>query len=95
MGWWSNNESIEDASTCLWYKDNLNENNWYNFFDIKNDISLPTSYLTLQTFDFFMPEISNGIMFYNSNSPLGDRNKGRLSIGNMEIWYFADDTLNI
>ena len=55
---------------------------------IENSLDLPTSYLSLKTYSFIMSEETNGIRFYNINQAIGDRNKGRLSIGTLCIYYY-------
>ena len=88
MAWWSQYEYETDGYAYIFCKDSLG--NWcQNFVNIHTDCTLSHSFEDLATNVFYLPTDDQyyGIKIQLSNNPVGDRNKGRLSLGNIELYY--------
>lgn len=89
MAWWSNHELQNGGYARIMYLDTENDDNWItDFVDIHN-LGLNTSYQNLTKECFSMPEETYGLRVCATNSSTGDRNLGRLSLGRMDIDYYA------
>lgn len=91
MAWWSENEFQNDAISLLYYRDILNIDLWMPFINIKEDLNLNMGYDCLQNYIFVLREETDGFMILNKNLPVGDRNKGRISIGKTKIYYLISN----
>ncbi|MDE7264292.1 MAG: C39 family peptidase [Anaeroplasmataceae bacterium] len=66
--------------------DILNENGeWVKMLDLLNDVILSTDRYNQNTVILNLPNNIKSFRFYASNLPIGDRNKGRISIGHLTI----------
>ncbi|MDE7439687.1 MAG: hypothetical protein K2N23_04180 [Clostridia bacterium] len=83
---WSENEylSSNDSTAYIQYKDSFG--NWVTVLDLLNDIELSTDRLFPETYTVVFPEKTKEFRIYCSTWKIGDRNKGRLCIGDMSIY---------
>lgn len=83
---WSNSEIIDltDSNIFFQYKRN---NNWVTQEDLLRNVNLSTDRENQGTYMFNLPDGTTEFRFYVETSPVGTRNKGRLSIGNMYIYF--------
>ena len=86
LTFWSANEylSSNDAIAVVQYKDSTG--NWVTILDLMNDIELPTDRTAPLNTTILFPDEVREVRFYVSCSPVGDRNKGRICIGDMELY---------
>lgn len=75
-----------DSSILLEYLD-PDTGIWTTYFDLLNDISLSKDRSKQDNFIINFPNRTKIFRFYSTSSALGDRNKGRLSIGVMCVEY--------
>jgi len=84
---WSANEWVDIAnfSAKIQYKTSLGV--WVTLIDLVKDVNMSTDRFNQDHFDFLIPaeNISNIRIYYTDQIPIGDRNKGRISIGNFGI----------
>lgn len=73
-----------DATAVVQYKDSTG--NWVTILDLMNDIELPTDRTAPLNTTILFPDEVREVRFYVSCSPVGDRNKGRICIGDMELY---------
>ncbi len=88
LAWWSQYEYQTDGVARIFCKDSFG--NWIlNFVDL-HSLLLNTSRSNRSKFIFDLPTDDDyyGIKFFLQNQAVGDRNKGRLSIGDLEIQYY-------
>ena len=90
IGWWSENELQNLGSAKIGYHTNLSPDDiWVgNYIDLLS-LDLPQSYQNLKNIRVLLPFNTNGFKFDLTNYPVGDRNKGRLSIGQICFDYLA------
>lgn len=83
---WSENEHLltSDATAVLQYKNA--DGDWTTILDMMNDIELPTDRNSPINVVISFPNEVREVRFYVSSSPIGDRNKGRVCIGDMELY---------
>lgn len=90
MSFWSNDEryyGLNRAEAYLQYKD-LYCTNWQNKTDLLNDVSLPTNRKKQKTINLFFPLKTREFRIYSHFDymyGIADRNKGRISIGNIVL----------
>ncbi|MBS5853208.1 MAG: hypothetical protein ACLUG4_08410 [Bacilli bacterium] len=87
MTMWSNSEYLyaSDGSVALLQvKDN--NNNWITLLDLLNDITLPTDRNNPNNYIITFPQNIKEFRFYVASAQVGNRNKGRVCIGNIEIF---------
>lgn len=86
--WWSTAEGMIVDKALIQYKDNLG--NWVTQFDLQEDVSGSLSSLIDYksnircTFDNPITEFR---IFVKCNNPIGDKNKGRLVIGALNVFF--------
>lgn len=83
---WSSSESISknDATAYLQYKKANGQ--WVTIMDLLNDITLSTDRTNPNTYSIVFPEGIKEFRFYTTANSIGDRNKGRICIGDMKIY---------
>ena len=87
MTMWSNSEYLytSDGSVALLQvKDN--SGNWITVLDLLNDITLSTDRNNPNNYIISFPENTKEFRFYVASAQIGNRNKGRVCIGNIEIF---------
>lgn len=68
--------------------DYLNSNGeWKTFVDLLDDVELSKDRSNQNTLVLYFPEKISSFRIYAENDALGDRNKGRISIGKLEIMH--------
>ena len=89
--WWSSSEGISqfNGEALLQYKDS--SGNWVTAIDLQRDISYPylstlEDYPSKLHYRFDQP-IYEFRFYVQSNNPTGDRNKGRLVIGELNVFF--------
>lgn len=87
LGWWSNHEMQNDGAALIMYEW---DGDWLSGFVNLLQEDLPLSKNSLSKRTYFMVEESYGIRFYLMNTPIGDRNLGRLCLGELNIEYCTD-----
>jgi len=88
LSMWSSSENMytSDSTLLLQYLD-PNKGVWVTYYDLLNDINLGTDRYNQDEYIINFPNMTKSFRFYSTSSALGDRNKGRLSIGDMVIEY--------
>ena len=87
MAWWSDHELQNDGAAMIMYED---DGDWLSYsINLLNE-NLPLSKNTLESCSYIIGFESYGIRFYLVNSSTGDRNLGRLSLGEIRIEYCLD-----
>lgn len=83
---WSVNEhfNTNDSNAVIQYKDKTG--NWITIVDLLNDISLSKDRKEPNNYTIVFPKGISEFRFYCQSTATGDRNKGRICIGNMEIY---------
>lgn len=83
---WSVNEhfNINDSSAVIQYKDK--SGNWITILDLLTDINLSKDRTKPDNYTIVFPDGTKEFRFYCQSTATGDRNKGRICIGNMEIY---------
>lgn len=83
---WSVNENFNesDSSALIQYKDK--NGNWITILDLLNDVILSKDRTNPNNYIIIFPKDINEFRFYCQSVATGDRNKGRVCIGNMEIY---------
>lgn len=87
ISFWSNAEMYVSGldKAEIQYLDT--EGNWQKLFDLLDDISLSTDRENQNTIYLHFPKETSTFRIYAENDALGDRNKGRISIGRVEIMH--------
>lgn len=89
MAWWSANEYHEGQySQFIYHTQNNDIDEWEIPYISLNTRNLNLSYKNLTNERFFLPSSSDGFGLYLTNYPIGDRNKGRLSLGRIIVDYY-------
>lgn len=90
IGWWSENELQNLGSAKIGYHTHLTSDDFWvdNYIDLLS-LDLPQSYQNLKNIRVLLPFNTNGFKFDLTNYPVGDRNKGRLSIGQICFDYLV------
>lgn len=88
LSFWSSSEYLysSDSTLIFQFLDPIT-NEWVTNLDLLNDGELGTDRYNQKEYTFEFPNNTIGFRFYSTSSPTGDRNKGRLSIGDMIIIY--------
>lgn len=83
---WSGTEYLytNDSKALLQYKDT--DGNWVTILDLLNDITLSTDRTNPTNYTILFPENTKEFRFYVTSTGTGTRNKGRICIGNMDIF---------
>ena len=83
---WSENEYLEptDSQAYIQYKDT--SGNWVTVLDLLNDVELSTDRLFPEVYTITIPEKTKEFRIYCTTRRIGDRNKGRLCIGDLSIY---------
>jgi hypothetical protein len=87
MAWWSDHELQNDGYARIVTRE---DNDWMLYFCDLHTQNLPLSKNALSKRMFIAEPDTDGIGFYLSNLPTGDRNLGRLSLGEIRIEYCLD-----
>lgn len=90
LSYWSSQELVESPNftCCFEYFDRTSAINPVKLIDLVNDVELSTDRYNQDNFAFhFSKNNLTKFRFYSTSDALGDRNKGRLSIGDMVIFY--------
>lgn len=90
MSYWSSQELVESPNftCCFEYFDRTSAINPVKLIDLVNDVELSTDRYNQDNFaSHFSKNNLTKFRFYSTSDALGDRNKGRLSIGDMVIFY--------
>lgn len=84
---WSNSEmtSAANSTAYIQYKDL--SGNYHNLIDLYNDITLSKDRTNQDHLVFTFPELTTSFRFYTTSDAVGDRNKGRISIGDLSVYY--------
>lgn len=84
---WSTQEALsyQDDVACFKYKNTNNE--WIIGIDLLYDIGLSTNRYSPDVYRYVFKEPAKEIMFEVSSSATGTRNKGRICIGNMHLYF--------
>lgn len=87
MAWWSEYEHQNDGDAMLMYRE---EDEWqmYCVNLLSEGLSLSKNDMSLRS--YILNPDTDAISFYLINSATGDRNSGRLSLGDMKIEYCLD-----
>lgn len=88
LSMWSSTEYMDssDSTILLQYLDS-NSNNWETYYDLLNDCDLSENRYEQDKYIINFPNGTQKFRFYSTSSTIGDRNKGRLSIGEMIVEY--------
>ncbi len=83
---WSPTEYFytNDSSAVIQYKDE--SGNWITVLDLLRDITLSQDRTAPNKYTITFPNSVNEFRFYSTSTATGNRNKGRVCIGNMEIY---------
>ena len=85
ISFWSSNELyLFDGNCALIQYMDLNAN-WITIFDLLNDVTLSTNRNNQNKLTVKFPKDVSNFRIYAENNPIGDRNKGRISIKRLEI----------
>ena len=89
LAWWSPVELQDDGYADLNYHySNGDFNAWVTDYQSIHDLDLEEDYENLKNYQFLIDDYCNGIGFDLTNLAVGNRNKGRLSIGTIIIDYY-------
>jgi len=93
LSFWSNDERYASPNVGIVTFDykNLTSNSWINKYDLLNDGELPTDRAKQKTFTFEFPQKTKEVRIYSHFDYMygkTDRNKGRISIGDMNIYSY-------
>lgn len=88
LSMWSASEFMYsyDSSILLEYLD-PDTGIWITYYDLLNDISLSKDRYNQDNFIINLPNRTKTFRLYSTSAQLGDRNKGRLSIGEIYVEY--------
>lgn len=86
LSFWSDSEylSATDSTAVIQYKNADGE--WITVVDLL-DGTLPTDRTQQKTYTAIFPEGATNFRIYVSTSKIGTHNKGRISIGNVVLYY--------
>lgn len=84
---WSNNEYLDPNSCSANLSKMTSYNDYINYYDLLNEYSLSTNRANPNRLRFNFNNQASGIRFSVQAPAVGDRNKGRLCIGNMHILF--------
>lgn len=88
LAWWSNNEhETEGYAELIEHKANNDDLTWVHYADNYIENVLPHSYQQLVNKRYLFGPNTDGIRFSVQNDPVGNQNRGRLSIGVMMFDY--------
>ncbi|MDE7263656.1 MAG: C10 family peptidase [Anaeroplasmataceae bacterium] len=86
ISFWSANERFFSGSKAvIEYLDS--NGNWVQVYNLLNDINLSTDRTNPDIIQICFPDDVYAFRFYASNEAVGDRNKGRISIGRLFIMH--------
>lgn len=86
LGLWSNNEFLTSANGSAEIQTKDSSGNWVKYLDLLSDLSLSTDRSSLPTYHFSFKNSVREFRFFMTSTHLGDRNKGRLCIGNLKTF---------
>lgn len=88
LSMWSATEKMyaSDSSILLQYLDPI-KGIWVTYYDLLNEVNLSTNRYKQEQYIVNFPNLTKSFRFYSTSAALGDRNKGRLSIGDMIVEY--------
>jgi len=83
---WSSSEylNIIDSEAKLKYKDSTG--NWIEVLDLLRDVTLSTNRQFADNFRLVFPDGIFAFGIFATSSPIGDRNKGRICIGDLRVF---------
>lgn len=93
LSYWSNDERYEStniAQVTFDYKD-LTSNNWINKYDFLEASDLPTNRNKQKLYTFEFEKGTKSVRLYSNFDYMSgktDRNKGRISIGDMNVYTY-------
>lgn len=82
---WSEYEYYDPSNCNIFVGRKINYNSHVMYYDLLNDYSLSTNRTNPNRFRFNFPDGTTGIRFAAQAPAVGDRNKGRVCIGQMDI----------
>lgn len=93
LSYWSNDERYHapNIATVTFDYQRLSSSEWINKYDLLNNGNLPTDRNNQKTFTFEFPEGTKKFRIYSHFDYMSgktDRNKGRISIGNMTVYTY-------
>ena len=84
---WSEYEFLDPTDSSIKVAKKTSYYDFVTYYDLLNDYSLSTDRTNPDGLRFDFPNQASGIMFSATSSAIGDRNKGRVCLGNMHIIY--------
>lgn len=90
LSFWSSSERLFKSDSYVYFQIKDSFGNWTTYIDFLNDVNLSKDRSNQDKFDFiFGTQDVYGIRFISHSSAVGDRNKGRICIGDMNILHNA------
>jgi hypothetical protein len=84
---WSNAEMLNEYDSTAWIYSSADGINYYPQLNLLSDITLSNNRLYPNQYRIDFPNGTNRIKFIVTSSAVGDRNKGRICIGNMDVLF--------
>ena len=84
---WSGAENYSKATDKILIEYRNSNGEWITAIDLLNDIELSTDRTRQNRITVAFPKQTSSFRFYAESNASGDRNKGRLSIGQMEVMH--------
>lgn len=88
---WSSSENLDKTYDTAKLQYKVGYGSWKDSLDLLNDISLSTNRINPEHYTVVFPEGVTSIRFYVESSAVGSRNKGRICIGDMDIYLSGDN----
>lgn len=88
---WSSSENLDKTHDTAKLQYKVGYGSWKDSLDLLNDISLSTNRINPEHYTVVLPEGVTSIRFYVESSAVGSRNKGRICIGDMDIYLSGDN----
>lgn len=85
ISFWSAKELFLKGTSSASIEILIEEGVWIKVLDLLQDVSLSTDRYNQNIIIINLPDNIKSFRFYASNQPIGDRNKGRISIGHLTI----------
>lgn len=86
LSMWSAKENLYTSeSTLVIQYLNPTNNVWTTALDLLNEVKLGIDRYNQDSYILEFPNLTTSFRFYSTSGAIGDSNKGRLSIGNMEV----------
>ena len=90
ISFWSGAESLSTSDSYAYFQVRDPFGNWVTYIDLLKDVSLSQNRYSQNHFEFnFSSQDVYCVRFISHSSAVGDRNKGRISIGMMKILHNA------